>query len=200
MLWTQSFSGACTHIPCCTCFVAVRPTLEWTCRNSRKKATKKKKKSCALFSRCSWGYSPGLNATFEIWAFPYKLGGSHCRFEKLWCTEWQVTPQQTDLFDLRYGPLSFFLLYCHLCPPPTHSTSNPTQSKCFLLLWCWYTIVEEEHQNISHHRQGWHWQWTKTNWGEMIMGTDFFGNWCDRLHYWVNRSMKHSRLAWNEKL
>lgn len=84
--------------------------------------------------------------------------------------------------------------------PPTHSTSNPTQSKCFLLLWCWYTIVEEEHQNISHHRQGWHWQWTKTNWGEMIMGTDFFGNWCDRLHYWVNRSMKHSRLAWNEKL
>lgn len=78
MFWTQSLSGACIHIPSCTCFVAVRPTLEWTCRNSWKI------KTSALFSRCTQGYSPGLNAMFEIWAFPSEIASCCRRFEKLW--------------------------------------------------------------------------------------------------------------------
>lgn len=61
-------------------------------------------------------------------------------------------------------------------------------------LWCCYTCYTTAQcsvqmysiiplsglfQNISDLRQGCHWQWTKKNWREMMMGTDLFGNWQD---------------------
>lgn len=64
-----------------TCFVAVRLALEQTCKKKKKKKIycracahththSARKKKTALFSCCTQGYSHGLNATFDIQAFP----------------------------------------------------------------------------------------------------------------------------------
>lgn len=81
MFWTQSHSDTCAHIPFPTCFVALRPTLERTCTKIQ---GKKKHKLLHYFLGA-------LEVTVLAWMLrlkfkhsPYKLGGSHCRFEKLW--------------------------------------------------------------------------------------------------------------------
>lgn len=172
MLWTQSHSDACTHIPSPACFVAVRPTLERTCRKSWKK------KLLHYFSRCTRGYSPGLNATLEIRAFPHKLGDSHCRFEKLWGkkslnatvnggSHYNRSPEPLiwGLFEHSpsesYLSLSLFLFCRYLClshsVSPSRSEPNCTQSECFvqplvvlhLLHRCTVQRAELKHYSIK---------------------------------------------------
>lgn len=219
MFWTQSHSDTCTHIPFPTCFVAVRPTLKWTCRNSREKNN-----FLHYFLRCTRGYSPGLNATFENSSIPLiNWEAGHCRFEKLWGknslnatlngrSHYNKSPEPLiwGLFDHSpsesYPSLSLFRRYLCLSLSVSLSRSNRFVQPLVLLHYCSVqkcSIIPLSglFPNISDLRQGCHWRWTKKNWGEMVMGTDLYGSRQD----WVIDNRKpvnttHSRLGWNKKV
>lgn len=164
MFWTQSHSGTCTHIPFSTCFVALRPTLEGTCRNSRKK----KKTTSALFSMCTRGYSPGLNAAFKIWALPphthtpplinceavtadLKSCGGKIHLMQHWMAGHTMTKALSESYEAylitvlqRAMSLSFFLFCRYLCLSHSVSLSlaqsQTAHSRSTLYnLWCCYT-------------------------------------------------------------
>ncbi len=92
--------------------------------------------------------------------------------------------------------LCLYFSFADICVSPTlpHSLaqSQTAHSQSALCnLWCCTTTAQCSvqkcsisplsglFQNISDLQQGCHWQWTKKNCREMMMGTDLSGNWQD---------------------
>ena len=154
--WTQSHSGTCTHIPFATCFVAVRPTLEWTCRNSREK------NFCIIFYvhlrsqpwlECYiWNSSiPLIN--WKAVTADLKTCGGGIHLMQHWMgghTATKAMSQSYEAFLITVLQRAFHLClsvsFADICasPAPSHSLtqSQTTHSQSSLYnLWCCSTIA-----------------------------------------------------------